>query len=202
MHCPTASAGNKKAPARHFGCWLSKSRREKYGRRRRGEKISQQPRDISILTPRIPQAAGRRLQNGPAPPCYRVGSGPVKMSLTGKHRLRSFPLFHPSLVHTVFLTSCAVPLPYAVHPSPHTERAAHPLQWSSRPNAAFCAETERGKGTLSSSLPLSLSLSPLRWSCARVLRLGEVSASQSQVHFSLKCDVYLQVLSTEQRRSL
>lgn len=78
-----------------------------------------------------------------------------------KTQTEKFPRLSPfSPILTVFLTSCASPLPSAVHPSPHTERAAHPLQRSSRPNAAFCAETERGKGTLSSSLPSSLPLSP------------------------------------------
>lgn len=38
-----------------------------------GKKKARQPRDISILAPRFPQAAGRRLQNG-STPRHRVGS--------------------------------------------------------------------------------------------------------------------------------
>lgn len=37
------------------------------------KKKPRQPRDISILAPRFPQAAGRRLQNG-STPRHRVGS--------------------------------------------------------------------------------------------------------------------------------
>lgn len=191
VHCPTASAENKKTPARWFGCWLSKSRREKYGGGEGEKKISQQPRDISILTPRIPQADGRRLQNGSSPPCYRMGSALSKCLWLENTDWEVFPSF------TLF---------------PHPRCFSHFLCLS--PPACRPSFTAHGKGSSSSPAELSpkrcllhrdrerkrnhslppyrpLSLSPLRWSCARVLCLGEVSASQSQVHFSLKCDVYL-----------
>lgn len=126
-----------------------KKRERKCGGRRRKkkekrEKKPRQPRDISILAPCFPQAAGRRLQNG-STPCHRVGSALSKclwMENTG-WKVSSFPLSSP-----LFFSSLAplfslppLPCPPSVHPSARTERASHPLQWSSHwmlPFLSFC----------------------------------------------------------------
>lgn len=113
------------------------------------------------------------------------------MSLTGKHRLRSFPLFHPFPPSSLFF-SLPVPLPSRLPSILHRTRKGQ-LILSSGALAQTPSFAQRPREEREHSLPpyRPLSLSPLRWSCARVLCLGEVSASQSQVHFSLKCDVYL-----------
>lgn len=106
------------------------------------------------------------------------------MSLTGKHRLRSFPLSPFPRPHCFSHFLCRSP------PACRPSFTAHGKGSSSSPVELSPKRRERKGNTLFLFTVVSPSL-PLRWSCARVLCLGEVSASQSQVHFSLKCDVYL-----------
>lgn len=126
-----------------------KKRERKCGGRRRKkkekrEKKPRQPRDISILAPCFPQAAGRRLQNG-STPCHRVGSALSKclwMENTG-WKVSSFPLSSPLFFSSLAPLFSLPPLPYppSVHPSARTERASHLLQWSSPwmlPFLSFC----------------------------------------------------------------
>lgn len=126
-----------------------KKRERKCGGRRRKKKRKEkknprQPRDISILAPCFPQAAGRRLQNG-STPCHRVGSALSKclwMENTG-WKVSSFPLSSPLFFSSLAPLFSLPPLPYppSVHPSARTERASHLLQWSSHwmlPFLSFC----------------------------------------------------------------
>lgn len=126
-----------------------KKRERKCGGRRRKKKRKEkknprQPRDISILAPCFPQAAGRRLQNG-STPCHRVGSALSKclwMENTG-WKVSSFPLSSPLFFSSLAPLFSLPPLPYppSVHPSARTERASHLLQWSSPwmlPFLSFC----------------------------------------------------------------
>ena len=78
VHCPTVSA--EKITLHLFGdsaLAVKKQESKKCGGREGGKKKKKkkprQPRDISILAPRFPQAAGGRLQNG-STPRHRVGS--------------------------------------------------------------------------------------------------------------------------------
>lgn len=158
-----------------------KKRERKCGGRRREKKEKRkkprQPRDISILAPCFPQAAGRRLQNG-STPCHRVGSALSKclwMENTG-WKVSSFPLSSPLF----FFLSCSLVLSSSTCLPPFCPSfSAHRKGISSSPvelplNAAF-----------------SLFLCVSRWNTARALCLSEVSASHSEVHSSLKHDVYL-----------
>lgn len=147
------------------------------------KKNTQAARDISILAPCFPQGAGRRLQNG-STPCHRVGSALSKCLWMENTAWKVSPFLSLPHCFSLLFPSFSLPpllCPPSVHPSSHTERASHPLQWSSHWMLPLLWE----KHSLSPSVSLA------RWSSARALCLGEVSASHSEVHSSLKHDVYL-----------
>lgn len=111
------------------------------------------------------------------------------MSLTGKYRLKSFPSFPSS---SLFFSLFLVPLPSRLLSILHrAQKGQFILSGEALIECRLCSDRGRQKNTPFLPFLLRLFPSPSRWSCARALCLGEVSASQSEVHFSLKHDVYL-----------
>lgn len=94
VHCPTASAGNKKTPARHFGCWLSKSRREKYGRLRRGKKYPSSPKIYLFWLPASLKLPVRDFKMAPPLPA-REWARPCQNVFDGKTQTEKFPPLSP-----------------------------------------------------------------------------------------------------------
>lgn len=89
-----------------------------------------------------------------------------------KIQTEKFPLFPLPLILIVFLAlPRASPLPSSVHPSSHTERAAHSLQWSSHWMPPLLRQREAKEHSLpplpSLSLPRSLSLELCQSSLSR-----------------------------------
>lgn len=181
---------NKKTPARRFGAGCQKTGKKKCGGREEKKKSPGSPEIYLFWLPASLKLPVGDFKMAPLPatewalPCQNVfewENTDWKVS----------SLFPPSLPHCFSLplpsfspsSATSSPcFPPSVHPSSHTERASHPLQWSSHWMLPFAQ-----RKTLSSSISLSLP----RWSPARALCLGEVSASHSEVHSSLKHDVYL-----------
>lgn len=102
VHCPTVSAEKWQDTCLPIRSWLSKTGMKLWWKRKKNyiyvwkKKKRKKPRDISILAPCFPQAAGRRLQNG-STPCHRVGSA-LSKCLWMENRRKSFlpsPLFPP-----------------------------------------------------------------------------------------------------------
>lgn len=153
--------------------------REKKGRRKK--KTPRQPWNISILAPCFLQAAGRRLQNGSSP-CHRVGSALSKcLWMENTDWKVSSLLSSPLFFSLCLLRSYSASPPFlflSIHPSTLPERASHPHLRGSQWMLPLLWEKL--------SLPLALCQSS-----ARALCLSEVSASHSEVHSSLKHDVYL-----------
>lgn len=173
VHCPTASAENKKTPARRFGAGCQKAGEKSVegGSEGEGEKKSRQPRDISILTPRIPQAAGRRLQNGSSSPCHRVGSALSKCLWLENTDWKVSPLSPSHRPHCFSRSSsCLSPPVFCPSFIAHRKGSSFsPVKLSL--NAAF-AQTEGGKkhslpSLPSPSLPLTLSLELCQSSLSR-----------------------------------
>lgn len=162
---------NKKTPARRFGAGCQKTGKKKCGGREEKKKKPRQPRDISILAPRFPQAAGGRLQNG-STPRHRVGSALSKCLWMRKYRLKSFLPF-PPFSSSLFFSPTPLILPFLRHLLPLLPPfcpsfIAHRKGISSSPvklslNAAFCSE----KNTLFLYLALAPSLEPRQSSLSR-----------------------------------
>lgn len=120
LHHPTVSAETELAVKTGMKLWWGRKKK-----RKRQKKKAQQLWDISILAPRFPQAACRRLQNGCAP-CHRVGSALSKrlwMENTDCKVSSLLPL--PPLF---FSPSSPLASSLSVHPSSLIERASHPHQ--------------------------------------------------------------------------
>lgn len=159
VHHPTVSAETELAVKTGMKLWWRKKKKKKK---------PQQLWDISILAPRFPQAACRRLQNG-CTPCHRVGSALSKCLWMENTRLQSFlPSSSPPVVLLSFPSACLIPF----CPSFITHRKG--ISSSPERLSLTAAFTQRKTG---SSSPL---LEPCQSSLSQ---RGKVSASHSEALF-------------------
>lgn len=130
VHCPTVSAENEKTPARRFGAGCQKNRKESAVGGKKNKKYPGSPEIYLFWLPASLKLPVGDFKMAPLPatewalPCQNV--------FEWKTQTEKFPPF--SLFPIVFLSlapsfspSSTSPPP-SVHPSPHTERAFHPLQ--------------------------------------------------------------------------
>lgn len=187
MHCPTVSAENEKTPAWRIGASCQKTREKSVVGEKKNKQTQAAPRYIYSDSPAsLKLLVGDFKMAPPLPatewvlPCQNV--------FKCKIQTQKFPTFPPSLSSLLFFSHFSLPhslflclflSPPCFCPSFIAHRKGHLiLLGGALIECCLCS----GKKY---SVPFS------RWSAARASCLGEVSASHSEVHFSLKHDVYL-----------